>query len=56
MSVIILLLLASITVAGIFLAAFLWSVKTNQYEDEFSPPVRMLFDDMPPAETKSDQL
>jgi cbb3-type cytochrome oxidase maturation protein len=47
MSVIILLLLASILVAGIFLAGFIWSVKTGQYDDEYSPPVRMLFDDKP---------
>ncbi|MDE3237027.1 MAG: cbb3-type cytochrome oxidase assembly protein CcoS [Bacteroidota bacterium] len=45
MSVIILLLIASISVAALFLAAFIWSVKTGQYDDEASPPVRMLFDD-----------
>lgn len=48
MNVILLLLAASITVAGIFLAAFIWSVKKGQYEDEDSPPVRMLFDDTKP--------
>ena len=47
MAVIILLLIASITVAGLFLAGFMWSVKNGQYEDEYSPPVRMLFDDKP---------
>ena len=47
MSVIILLLLASITVAAIFLIAFLWSVKEGQFDDEVSPPVRILFDDAP---------
>jgi len=51
MSVIILLLIASITVACLFLAAFIWSVKNGQYEDEESPPLRMLFDD-PPLTTK----
>jgi cbb3-type cytochrome oxidase maturation protein len=45
MSVIFLLLIASITVAGIFLAAFLWSVKKGQFDDEVSPPVRILFED-----------
>jgi cbb3-type cytochrome oxidase maturation protein len=45
MSVIILLLFASISVAGLFLAAFIWSVKSGQYDDEASPPIRMLFDD-----------
>ncbi|WP_207491915.1 cbb3-type cytochrome oxidase assembly protein CcoS [Aridibaculum aurantiacum] len=47
MSVIFLLLIASITVAGLFLLAFLWSVKKGQFDDEQSPPVRMLFDDPP---------
>ncbi|KIC90579.1 MULTISPECIES: cbb3-type cytochrome oxidase assembly protein CcoS [unclassified Flavihumibacter] len=47
MGVIILLLIASIAVAAIFLLGFIWSVKDGQYEDEFSPPVRMLFDDKP---------
>ena len=47
MSVIIILLIASLSVAGIFLAAFIWSVKNKQYEDEFSPPLRILFDDQP---------
>jgi len=46
MSVIIILLLASISVAALFLAAFIWSVKSGQYEDEFSPPQRILFDDI----------
>jgi cbb3-type cytochrome oxidase maturation protein len=44
-SVIILLLIASISVAAIFLGAFIWSVKSGQYDDEESPPVRILFDD-----------
>jgi cbb3-type cytochrome oxidase maturation protein len=48
MSVIIILLIASIAVASIFLVAFLWSVKKGQFDDEKSPPVRMLFDDQPP--------
>jgi cbb3-type cytochrome oxidase maturation protein len=45
MSVIILLLIASISVASLFLAAFIWSVKSGQYDDEMSPPMRMLLDD-----------
>jgi cbb3-type cytochrome oxidase maturation protein len=49
MSVIIVLLIASVTVASLFLAGFLWSVKSGQYDDEVSPPLRMLFDDNKPA-------
>jgi cbb3-type cytochrome oxidase maturation protein len=47
MSVIFLLLIASISVAAIFLTAFLYSVKKGQFDDELSPPLRMLFDDPP---------
>lgn len=49
MSVIILLLIASISVAALFLVAFIWSVKKGQFRDEISPAVRILFDDKPAA-------
>jgi cbb3-type cytochrome oxidase maturation protein len=45
MSVILMLILASIIVAVIFLLAFRWAVKSGQYDDTYSPSVRMLFDD-----------
>ncbi|HMQ68913.1 MAG TPA: cbb3-type cytochrome oxidase assembly protein CcoS [Ignavibacteria bacterium] len=45
MSVIILLITVSIIVAGSFLIAFIWSVKTGQYEDKYTPSVRILLDD-----------
>lgn len=50
MSVIILLIGASLTVALIFLAAFLWAVKSGQYDDSYTPSVRMLFDNGVPSE------
>jgi len=45
MSVFIILIAASILVAGGFLVAFLWSVRDGQYDDDYTPSVRMLFDD-----------
>lgn len=51
MSVLILLILASLTVAIGFLIAFIWSVRSGQYEDDYTPSVRMLFDDK--KQTKS---
>lgn len=45
MSVIIFLIGASVTVAIGFLIAFLWAVKNGQFEDDYTPSVRMLFDD-----------
>jgi cbb3-type cytochrome oxidase maturation protein len=47
MSVMIILMIASILVAGGFLIAFLVSAKQGQFDDDFGPPVRMLFDDKP---------
>ncbi len=52
MSVIIVLLIASISVAALFLAAFLWSVKSGQFEDDYSPASRILFEDNPSSSTK----
>jgi len=49
MSVIILLLIASLSIATLFLGAFLWSVRHQQFDDEFSPPRRILFDEPVPA-------
>jgi len=45
MSVIYLLISISITVAIVFLFAFFRAVKTGQYDDDYTPSVRMLFDD-----------
>ncbi len=44
MSALYLLVLASIAVAAVFLAAFIWSVKSNQYEDQKGSAMRMLYD------------
>lgn len=45
MSVIYLLLAVSVLVAIIFFIAFVLSVKRGQYDDTYTPSVRMLFDD-----------
>lgn len=44
MSVILVLIAISMLVAGGFLAAFIWAIKNGQYEDTFSPSVRILFE------------
>ena len=45
MSVIYLLISISILVAIGFFIAFIRAVKTGQYDDDYTPSVRMLFDD-----------
>lgn len=45
MSVIYLLLSLSILVAIIFFIAFILAVRSGQYDDSYTPSVRMLFED-----------
>lgn len=45
MNVIIILLGISLFIAIIFLIAFLWAVKSGQFDDKYTPSVRMLFDE-----------
>ncbi len=53
MSALFVLIGISILVAGSFLAAFLWSVKSGQYDDDYTPSIRMLFDDHKKTNTSS---
>lgn len=48
MTIIFLLIGISLLVALTFLGAFLWAVRSGQYEDDYTPAVRMLFDDDEP--------
>jgi len=45
MSVLFVLILVSGLIATAFLIAFIWSVRSGQYDDTYSPSVRMLFND-----------
>ncbi|HMQ44767.1 MAG: cbb3-type cytochrome oxidase assembly protein CcoS [Confluentibacter sp.] len=45
MSVIYILLAVSVTVAIVFFIAFIVAVKRGQYDDSYTPSVRMLFED-----------
>jgi len=63
MSVIYVLLAISIAVAVVFFTAFIISVRNGQYDDSYTPSVRMLFEDelvkTPPSEnseTSNDPL
>jgi len=50
MTIIILLIGISLTIAIIFLSVFFWNMKSGQYDDTYTPSVRMLFDDKPANE------
>ncbi|MBN9283876.1 MULTISPECIES: cbb3-type cytochrome oxidase assembly protein CcoS [Flavobacterium] len=45
MSVIYILISISIIVAAVFLYAFIKAVRSGQFDDDYTPSVRMLFDD-----------
>lgn len=44
MSVIVMLIIAGGLVAGGFLLAFVWAVRSGQFDDTFTPAVRVLLD------------
>ena len=52
MSVILILLLISLLIAGGFLFAFLWGVKDGQWDDDEAFATRILFDTKPNQPTK----
>ena len=52
MEILFVLIGISITMAIVFLALFIWAIKSGQYEDDYTPSVRMLFEENKPKETK----
>ncbi|MGB2693291.1 MAG: cbb3-type cytochrome oxidase assembly protein CcoS [Thermodesulfobacteriota bacterium] len=55
MNIIFLTLGISITMALVFLVAFIWATKKGQYDDLTTPSERMLLDDYEIKETKKDE-
>lgn len=56
MNVMFILIGASISVAITFLLAFVWAVKSGQYDDRYTPSVRILFDENISSETENKKL
>ncbi|PKP52750.1 MAG: cbb3-type cytochrome oxidase assembly protein CcoS [Bacteroidetes bacterium HGW-Bacteroidetes-1] len=54
MSAILFLIIIGVVVAGGFLAAFIWAVRSGQYDDDYSPSVRMLFESKKKTEDTED--
>ena len=55
MSVILILILASLAVALAFLAGFIWAVKSGQFEDTCTPAMRILSEDEPAKQDRPEQ-
>lgn len=53
MIIVVLLIAISLIIALIFLAIFFWNVRTGQYDDMFTPSVRMLFEEEEGEEAKA---
>ena len=53
MSVIYLLIPLSIVIALCFLGAFIWAVRSGQYEDTCTPSMRLLLDEPPASRNKT---
>jgi cbb3-type cytochrome oxidase maturation protein len=51
MSALFLLIGFSLLVALIFLSAFFWAMRSDQYKDTHTPAMRILFDDNQPTTT-----
>lgn len=45
MSVMLILIIASLAMALLFLGSFIWSVRSGQYEDTNTPSMRVLMDE-----------
>lgn len=55
MGIIYVMLVVSLLIALFFLASFIWAAKNDQFEDDYSPSVRILFEDELKETTKSEE-
>jgi cbb3-type cytochrome oxidase maturation protein len=54
MKIMLLLILISLLLAAGFLLVYLWAARNGQFDDEYTPSVRILFDDATSPETETD--
>ncbi len=55
MKIMLFLILMSLLLAAGFLLVYLWAAREGQFDDEYTPSVRILFDDSPKA-TEEDKI
>lgn len=55
MEIVVVLMVFSLIIALFFLGAFIWAHKTGQFEDTYTPSVRMLFDSKKSSSSKNTQ-
>ena len=50
MNILFILIGCSFMLALVFLGAYIWAVKSGQMDDEYTPSVRILFDEIKPVQ------
>jgi cbb3-type cytochrome oxidase maturation protein len=56
MSVVLILISVSLFIALGFLGAFIWCVKSGQYNDDYTPSVRILFENEIASPQKNESI
>ena len=56
MNIMFLLIGVSLLAAMVFLFLFIWAVKRGQYDDTYTPSVRILFDDEPEEKVEGENI
>ena len=56
MEVIFILIVICLIAAAGFLGAFIWAVKSGQFDDDYTPSVRILFDDKKEENTVENKI
>lgn len=54
MKIMLFLILLSLLLAAGFLLVYLWAARNGQFDDDYTPSVRMLFDDTIPEAINND--
>ena len=56
MSVVLILISVSLFIALGFLGAFIWCIKSGQFDDDFTPSVRILFENEIASPQKNESI
>ena len=56
MNALFVLIIISICIAGGFLLAFLWAIRNGQYDDKYTPSLRILLDNPTPNKTDTQHI
>ncbi|TFH39713.1 MAG: cbb3-type cytochrome oxidase assembly protein CcoS [Bacteroidia bacterium] len=56
MNIFYLLIGVSLVAALIFLGLFIWAVRSGQYEDNYTPAIRIIFDDFEEPEDETEAI